>query len=557
MRHLAILRSLLHRQALTRAGWQEAFQDLAQRVKESLGAGEALVAFYTSEPESSHGVWSAITPRGDLLGQDDISRYGSLSVLDRVRATQAPVLATAEAPLTMTSKSIVQLGVENVLAVPLFGWDFEEGVTARRFEGCLYLHRTLHDPPFGAGDVTLVLDIVAILQHHLNLLRRLHALEQTLAHSRSELKGLREEVQQYARLGRYETRDPVFAGQVLGPLQAVSRADRVGILLLGPTGSGKSYLAQAYHYESARRGGPFVVLDCAQVTNAETLSAELFGYAPRSGYANAPLSGRPGKAQLAHKGTLFIDEIGCLPLELQHRLLRLIQTGLYSPLGSSDEVQVDVQIIAATLEALLKLVQEKRFREDLYWRLSELVVELPPLSARPADIPGLAQKFLDDARVRYGRKDIRAFTPEAIARLQAHDWSRAGNLRGLEHTVNRSLLLAPAGQVLLDVTQLRLDAIPGGAHGPEFASASATAPPHASAPVPAPTPPHAAAPGTSDVVDEALAAIQAALRQHGSATYAARALGMSRDALIWQLRRAGLTVRNVLPSTMARRRKKG
>src|SRR5262249_35425080 len=144
-----------------------------------------------------------------------------------------------------------------------------------------------------------------------------------------------------------------------------------GLLLLGPTGSGKTYLAQAYHSESSRRNGPFVVLDCAQTLSPETLGPELFGYAKNSGYANTPKAGLKGKAELAHHGTLFLDEIGALPSDLQQTLLRLVEEGVYSPLGSSENRRVDLQIIAASNEDLEALVHRGGFREDLYHRLRE------------------------------------------------------------------------------------------------------------------------------------------------------------------------------------------
>ena len=216
-----------------------------------------------------------------------------------------------------------------------------------------------------------------------------------------------------------------------------------------------------------------MVLDCSQVTSAETLAAELFGYAPRSGYANAPLNGRPGKAQLADGGTLFIDEISSLPPELQQRLLRLIQTGRFSPLGSAEEQQVDLQILAASHRDLRRDVQEGLFREDLFWRLAEIIIELPPLSRRTADIPIFARRFLEQARTRYGRGDVAELTPRAMAALVKHDWARAGNLRGLEHTLNRTVLLAPAGLEQIDVQHLLLETIlPGSGSQPPVGSRS-------------------------------------------------------------------------------------
>src|SRR5262249_31711064 len=159
----------------------------------------------------------------------------------------------------------------------------------------------------GQDDVQLILDITRIVQPSLNLLRALGRLETDLEASRREVQELRASAAGRWALGRYETHDPWFAENVLEPLRRVSSASKVGILLLGPTGSGKSHLAQAYHYACPRKAGPFVTLDCSQVTSAETLASELFGYAANSGYANAPAKGRPGKAQSAHGGTLFVD----------------------------------------------------------------------------------------------------------------------------------------------------------------------------------------------------------------------------------------------------------
>jgi transcriptional regulator with PAS, ATPase and Fis domain len=268
------------------------------------------------------------------------------------------------------------------------------------------------------------------------------------------------------------------------------------------------------------------------VTSQETLGAELFGYAPRSGFANAPPGGRPGAAELADGGTLFIDEIGCLPVELQQKLLALIQTGTYSRLGSSERRQVDVQVIAATNEDLRELVRRRRFREDLLWRLSVFVVELPPLNERAADIPHLARRFLLGAAEQFERREIRGLKDRALSALLHHDWSRSGNVRGLEHTISRSVLLAPPGVRELDAEHLCFQSL---LHSERRAARDE---PHGQSPAPRPRRPAASLPE--------LSAIQAAIREHGYATAAAQSLGISRPTLIWQLRKAGLSVRDVL-----------
>src|SRR5262249_11387595 len=143
--------------------------------------------------------------------------------------------------------------------------------------GCLYVHRSAPAPSFTEADVELLTDIAEVAQRTLNILRYLQDVEQSLQSSQRQLQELRRNAAQQFRLGRVETRDPWFAEHVLGPLSRVATADKVCLLILGPTGSGKSHLAQAYHYESPRKDGPFVVLDGSQVTSEQTLAAELFG----------------------------------------------------------------------------------------------------------------------------------------------------------------------------------------------------------------------------------------------------------------------------------------
>jgi transcriptional regulator with GAF, ATPase, and Fis domain len=533
-RHFRVLRDLLQRDYLGRADWSYALGDLAEMAKDALGADETLVALV--QPDT--GTWVACTSEGEMLADAEISAHGSRSVLEHVRQSGQPIHSTADSPLELTSESILQHQLGSVLAIPLRWWDLAESKPAQRFAGCLYAHRTVRKPPFTNRDVELMLDITRVAQPSLNALRHLRDVHAEPEASRQLMRGLQSAAAQRHRLGRYETADPWFADNVLGTLRRIASADKVGLLILGPTGSGKSFLAQSYHYECPRKDGPFVVLDCAQAASEESLAAELFGYAPRSGFANAPPGGRPGAAELAQGGTLFLDEIGTLPRELQQKLLTLIQTGTFSPLGSSEKRQVDLQIIAATKEELAELVQTKQFREDLYWRVSMVTVRLPPLSGRRADIPHLANGFLQSACLQFGRRDVRSFTDSALAALVGFDWSHGGNIRGLEHTVYRSVLLAPPGTRQLDAADLKLQSLaekPRAGRPSGSPEAAAERQPRSDR----------ASPGRGAESGE-LAEIQAAIRQHGYATAAAKALGITYDALVWQLRKAGLTVRDVL-----------
>ncbi|MEO8276920.1 MAG: sigma 54-interacting transcriptional regulator [Thermoanaerobaculia bacterium] len=583
-RQLGSLRALLRQEYLTSADWERALAETAQMAKVALGAHTALVALV----DPVHGNWTARTHDGDSVIGEAIRLVASLSVLEQVRATGEAALALEEVPQLLRSKSATAHDLRTVLAVPIWFWGGDEieeshpGKPGRRFGGCLYADRRGGDAPFEAADVELVRDLAAVAERNLSLLRALGKMERRLTLARGEVELVRGAAAEEYRLAHYESRDPVFTAEVLEPLRRAARAGKVGVLLLGATGTGKSHLARAFHYESTRGRGPFVVLDCGQVTSAEGLGAELFGFAKRSGFS-APAEGRLGKAELADRGTLFLDEIGALPLELQQRLLRLIQTGRFSPLGSAEEREVDVQIVAAANEDLDELIRRGRFREDLYWRLGEISVRVPTLDRRRADIRGFAEIFLRAARQRFRRVDIAGFSEEALAALIDHDWSSAGNLRGLEHAVNRSVLLAPAAAVRLQRAMLKLEPL-------RRTSAASRMPEHdASSELAAMlrrkidehrgvvariaedvdvlrafAAQGAAVPSSTlrlrlrqlgldgqlesarhdEKVD--LAAVRDALRRHGGAAAAARALGISRDSLQWILRRAGLTVRKAI-----------
>jgi len=597
-RYCRVMHKLLKRDYLTRADWSYALRDLSRMAKAALGAREAIVAVFV--PAS--GAWFAISSSGERLDDEEISTRASRSVLERVRQTGKPVLETGQAPLDLSSASLELHQVRSVLSIPLYWWDVTKRNPRRELSGCLYVDRTHEEPPFDDGDVELLGDITEVAQRTLNVLRYLTDLQSSLQTSRERIRDLERVAASHYRLGQFETRDPWFAEHVLGPLSRAAAADKVGVLLLGPTGSGKSHLARAYHYESARRNGPFVVLDCSQVTSEQTLAAELFGYARHSGFANAPEHGRPGAAAQAHGGTLFIDEIATLPPALQHRLLTLIQDGTFSPVGTSEKQQVDIRIVCATNEDIEALVHEGRFREDLYWRISEMTLSLPPLNQRAADIPLLAQSFLEAARERFGRSLLQGFTERAQNALLNHDWSRAGNLRGLDHTVHRSVLLAPPELLRLDAEHLKFQPMfayrPGRGGPAQQPSAAAAAEASVStteglrqllerkigehrgrASAMAADAEVARALGYEqgwmpqstlgvrlrelDLEPSlqrerqarrrelgreapALEGLLAAIREHRSGSAAARALGINRDVLVWELRRAGLTVRKVL-----------
>jgi two-component system response regulator HydG len=209
------------------------------------------------------------------------------------------------------------------------------------------------------------------------------------------------------------------------------------VLLLGESGTGKEVLARAIHRHSNRSGMPFVAVSCAAIPET-ILEAELFGY-ERGAFTGAATR-RDGRFAVAHGGTLFLDEVGEIPPSVQVKLLRVLQSGEYEPLGSSGKVrQADVRLIAATNRDLAAEVAAGRFRDDLYYRLNVIAITCPPLRHRHGDVPLLAQHFLRKFCLRDGR-DVRGFTPAALEALERHAWP--GNVRELENAVERAVVLA-------------------------------------------------------------------------------------------------------------------
>ena len=233
------------------------------------------------------------------------------------------------------------------------------------------------------------------------------------------------------------------------------------VLFRGETGTGKGLFARAIHVNSRRQAGPFVVVDCTTLP-LQLVESELFGH-ERGAFTGADRR-VPGKVEVADKGTLFLDEIGDLPLEIQGKLLRFLQDRAFERVGGRETMAADVRVVCATHRDLEKLVAEHRFREDLYYRVKVVEIELPPLRARGSDeIEALARHFADIYSARYERPEAR-FTADALARLRTHAWR--GNVRELEHWVESAIVLAPDG--ILDAAHLPSpESMPPGSSAPK------------------------------------------------------------------------------------------
>ncbi len=230
-------------------------------------------------------------------------------------------------------------------------------------------------------------------------------------------------------------------------------------LIIGPTGSGKQLVAKAIHYNSTRSDRPFVTLDCAALSE-NLIESELFGHV-KGAYTGAHQT-RQGRFEIADGGTLFLDEIGELSLSTQAKLLRVLEERKFERVGDSRSIAVDVRLIAATNRDLGELVKEKRFRDDLYYRLNVVKIELPPLRQRVEDIPLLVDAFIKEFNRENG-KNVAGISRGAMRLLQRYDWP--GNVRELKNTIEGMVVFAPDRAVLdmEDLPDTILDAL-GVAH---------------------------------------------------------------------------------------------
>jgi two-component system response regulator PilR (NtrC family) len=215
------------------------------------------------------------------------------------------------------------------------------------------------------------------------------------------------------------------------------------VLITGESGTGKELVARAIHENSQRAQTPFITINCGAFPET-LLESELFGY--MKGAFTGANENRQGLFQAAHGGTLFMDEIGNMSLTMQVKLYRVLQEGKVRPLGSNEEIDVDVRVIAATNKDFEKEIAEGRFREDLYYRLSVIPIQLPPLRDRREDIPLLARHFLERFR-KSMEKPIEGISPETLRRLEAYDWP--GNVRELENTMERAIALESGPEISL------------------------------------------------------------------------------------------------------------
>ncbi|MFN8544354.1 MAG: sigma-54 dependent transcriptional regulator [Candidatus Binatia bacterium] len=270
------------------------------------------------------------------------------------------------------------------------------------------------------------------------------AVERAVQHRalRAEVRQLRRVVEDARGFGELLGKSPVMQ-KVYDLLGRVTDSD-ASVLVTGESGTGKELVARALHRRGRRAGGPLVAINCAAVPEA-LLESELFGHV-RGAFTDAR-SARTGLFVQAQGGTLFLDEIGDLPLALQPKLLRALQERAVRPVGGDQEIACDVRVIAATNRDLESAIEERRFREDLYFRINVIHVELPPLRSRGSDVLLLAQHFIDRAAAQAG-KTVTGLLPAAAERLLAYAWP--GNVRELQNCIDHAVALTRFDEITVD-----------------------------------------------------------------------------------------------------------
>jgi transcriptional regulator with PAS, ATPase and Fis domain len=308
--------------------------------------------------------------------------------------------------------------------------------------------------------------------------------------------------------------------QVLETVEKVADSDAT-VLVRGESGSGKELIARSIHFNSRRADRMFVTVNCGAIPE-ELLESELFGHV-RGAFTNA-VAHREGRFQVADGGTIFLDEIGDMSPNLQVKLLRVLQDRTFEPVGSSKTVKVNVRVVAATHQDLEQAIRERRFREDLFYRLNVIPIEVPPLRERREDIPLLAQHFLDQINQEKGKR-IDGLHPDALQALCDHEWP--GNVRELENLIERMAILKGEGEIGLP------DLPPGLRRGAVAA---------------APAVPQIPAGGLAfgEVVGrfEADLIRQALERTQGNKNRAAQLLGLNRTTLLEKIKKRGLESRD-------------
>ena len=447
-----------------------------------------------------------------LIVDDEANTLASLSRAFRLAGHEATVCDNAPRALELAKSQNFDLILSDVVMPGKDGLTLleelkQQGVTAPvvMMSGQAHIEMAVRATRLGALD---------FLEKPISSDKLLLTVDNALKLQRLE----RENRQLKQRLGKHEI---VWKGdamrRVMAQLERVASSE-TRVCILGETGTGKELVARTIHERSPRSGGPFVTLNCAAVP-AELIESELFGH-EKGSFTGA--SGRHiGKFEQANEGTIFLDEIGDMPLNMQAKLLRVLEEGEVERIGGDKPVPVNVRVLVATHRDLEARVREEKFRQDLFHRIYVFPLVLPPLRERRDDIPALVEHFAAQVCAQNGWKPV-PFSSEAMEALQSHAWP--GNVRELRNMVERLMLLASDGQVDLATVQMAM---------PKASAGGAVAPTAA-----------ASGPLSDRVQSFEREVILAELkRSHNNMSLAAKSLGLERSHLYKKAEQLGIDLR--------------
>jgi len=325
--------------------------------------------------------------------------------------------------------SIIRLGITAALCVPL--------ISSTRVLGAVYLDKRHTESSFSNNDLMYLISFANLIVKGLEISSQIDSLEKKMINDQFlKLDDLRKEFLSDDIIGRSKK---LF--EVLKVASRVAVTD-ASLIILGESGSGKNLLAQAIHKNSKRKDNPFYTVDCSSIP-ADLLESELFGY--ESGAFTGALKTKIGKLELANGGTLFLDEVGEMNINLQPKLLRVIQTKEFERLGGIHPIKIDVRIIAATNKNINELIQANKFREDLYYRLKVIEITMPKLRDRKEDIADLVNYYLHK---NSSSERIYSISERALEILENYNWP--GNIRELEHVLLRCIVLSKSNEIDVD-----------------------------------------------------------------------------------------------------------
>jgi formate hydrogenlyase transcriptional activator len=336
------------------------------------------------------------------------------------------------------AQRLVGAGLQSFCCVPL--------ITRNRVLGTLNVG-SRRENAFSTSDVDFLTQVAAqaaIAIENATAFQEIAQLKDKLAEEKLYLE---DEIRTEQNFGEIIGDDPAFR-RVLDQVATVAPTD-ASVMILGETGTGKELIARAIHELSGRRERTFVKLNCAAIPTG-LLESELFGH--EKGAFTGAIAQKVGRFELANKGTLFLDEVGDIPLELQPKLLRALQEHEFERLGGVRTIKVDVRLVAATNRDLAQMIADREFRSDLYYRLSVFPLSLPPLRERPVDIPKLVRYFTQKYARRMNKR-VESIPAETMEVLSGYGWP--GNVRELENLIERAVILTRGTTLEIPLAELR------------------------------------------------------------------------------------------------------